>query len=76
MNRRDRARAARTVFRIGALALLPLGIFACGSSDAPAGGAGDGSAPGTGSGPLTWLEDGKRHTAQFGYYYIVTSAMI
>jgi hypothetical protein len=76
MNRRDRARAARAIFRIGALALLPLGIFACGSSDTPAGGAGDGSAPASGSGPLTWLEDGKRHTAPFGSAARVTSAMI
>jgi hypothetical protein len=61
----------RAVFVAGALALLLLG---CGGSEGPGGG-GDASVAPAGSGTLTWLDDGKKHSALSASGARVLSAM-
>jgi hypothetical protein len=66
---RDRAGAAALL--IGALALL----LGCGS-DGGAPGGGDGGVAPTGSGTLTWLDNGTKHSALFATGARVTTTMI
>jgi len=56
------------------LVVLALAILGCGSSDGAPGG-GDGGAAPAGSGTLTWLENGTKHTAMYPTGARVTSTM-
>jgi hypothetical protein len=66
-----RDRAGATALLIGALALL----LGCGSDGGGPGG-GDGGVVPTGSGTLTWLDNGTKHTALYPAGARVTSTMM
>lgn len=64
--------------RVMSVGVLPLlAMLACGSGgSSPGDGGGAGSGGGAGGGPMTWLDDGVRHTALFASAARVTSASL